>query len=203
MMTTEERLKRKRRSASDIKYFSREEIAAFLDALKGPRDRLAFHLLWHYGLRVGELATLRLSDFRPSAIEAREVWIGRLKNGISRHYPVRPDDARRLREWLRDRGTEGEWLFPSARLDGRPMRTLAWQKAHYRYAAKALPPERRFGIHAWRHSAAVSLLLAGADVKFVKDWLGHADLSSTLIYLNLAPNHWAEYSRRALGMFER
>jgi type 1 fimbriae regulatory protein FimB/type 1 fimbriae regulatory protein FimE len=186
-----------------VKYFSKEEAAAFLDALEGARDRLAFHLLYHYGLRVGELAKLRMADFRPSVEDPREVYVKRLKSGISRHYPVRDDDRRRLREWLRERGPDGEWLFPSGRNAGRPLTTLAWQKAHRRYAAKALPPDRRYSIHAWRHSAAVHLLLNGADVKLVKDWLGHAELENTMIYVDLAPTHWAEYAREALRRFER
>jgi integrase len=76
---------------SRVKYFSKEEAAAFLDALEGARDRLAFHVLYRYRLRVGELAKLWLADFRPSASDPRRVYVERLESGISRHYPVHDD----------------------------------------------------------------------------------------------------------------
>jgi site-specific recombinase XerD len=41
----------------------------------------------------------------------------------------------------------------------------------------------------------------GADVKLVKDWLGHAELENTLAYTDLAPGHWTEFSQEALRRF--
>jgi integrase len=184
----------------EIKYFSVEEAKAFLSPLRGARDRLAFHLLYHYGLRVSELAGLRLSDFTPSLADPTELHITRLKGGISRHYPIRDDDRRRLRDWLRERGIGGEWLFPGT-IEGQPLRSVTWQKTHDRYARAVLPPDRRLSIHKWRHSCAIHLLMNGADVKLVKDWLGHAELENTLIYVDLAPSHWTEYGREALRRF--
>jgi len=85
---------------------------------------------------------------------------------------------------------------------GRALAPLAWKRAHYALAARAgLPEDRRLSIHAWRHSCAVHLLMNGADVKLVKDWLGHAELENTLAYTDLAPGHWTEFSQEALRRF--
>lgn len=182
-----------------VKYFSPEEAAQMFRALEGPREKLGFRLLYHYGLRVSELANLRIADFAPSADNPREIYVRRLKNGISRHYPIRDEDRRALNSWLRVRGGS-EWLFPSR--NGRALAPLAWKRAHYALAERAgLPEDRRLSIHAWRHSCAVHLLMNGADVKLVKDWLGHAELDNTLIYTNLAPGHWTEFSQEALRRF--
>jgi len=46
----------------------------------------------------------------------------------------------------------------------------------------AIPkPKRRF--HALRHASAVHLLDAGADVAFVQDRLGHANIQNTMVYM--------------------
>jgi len=39
--------------------------------------------------------------------------------------------------------------------------------------------------HSLKHSIATYLLDAGADLSFVKDWLGHANIQNTTIYAQL------------------
>jgi integrase/recombinase XerD len=47
-----------------------------------------------------------------------------------------------------------------------------------------LPVEKR-EFHCLKHSIATHLLDAGADLAFVKDWLGHANIQNTTIYARL------------------
>ena len=47
--------------------------------------------------------------------------------------------------------------------------------------AADLPPEQRT-FHILKHSIATHLLDAGADLAFVRDWLGHANIQNTLVY---------------------
>ena len=44
--------------------------------------------------------------------------------------------------------------------------------------------KRKF--HCLKHSIATYLLDAGADLGFVKDWLGHANIQNTTIYARLS-----------------
>ena len=44
-----------------------------------------------------------------------------------------------------------------------------------------LEAKRKF--HIFRHSIAVHLLDAGADVSFVRDWLGHKNMQNTMVYM--------------------
>jgi site-specific recombinase XerD len=46
--------------------------------------------------------------------------------------------------------------------------------------AADLPPAQRT-LHILKHSLATHLLDAGADLAFVRDWLGHANIQNTLI----------------------
>jgi site-specific recombinase XerD len=47
-----------------------------------------------------------------------------------------------------------------------------------------LPVEKR-KFHCLKHSIATHLLDAGADLAFVKDWLGHANIQNTTLYARL------------------
>ncbi|MGH8068907.1 MAG: tyrosine-type recombinase/integrase [Candidatus Entotheonellia bacterium] len=40
--------------------------------------------------------------------------------------------------------------------------------------------------HVLKHSIATHLLDAGADLRFVQDWVGHASIKNTVIYAQLA-----------------
>ena len=83
-----------------IRYFTFEEVSRIFGSVqRNPRDLLAFKMMYRYGLRVGELIRMKVSDFKPNAQNPVELEIRRLKNGIVRHYPVSPDDMRILKKW--------------------------------------------------------------------------------------------------------
>jgi site-specific recombinase XerD len=46
-------------------------------------------------------------------------------------------------------------------------------------------PREKWKFHCLKHSMATHLLDAGADLAFVKDWLGHANMQNTTIYARL------------------
>ncbi len=49
------------------------------------------------------------------------------------------------------------------------------------YGKKAKPPSKKRHFHVLKHSVATHLLSAGADLRFVHDWLGHTILQSTVL----------------------
>ena len=49
----------------------------------------------------------------------------------------------------------------------------------------ALAPGRRVGTHTPRHSHARHLLLNGIPLNYLSRWMGHADIKTTLVYLEL------------------
>ena len=54
------------------------------------------------------------------------------------------------------------------------------------------PDARRLHPHLLRHSVAVHLLRGGADVRYIQQFLGHASLDTTKIYLRLVPGQLRE-----------
>jgi site-specific recombinase XerD len=170
---------------SKIKYFSTEEINAFFKVLKkgrNIRDNLFFHFIYRYGLRLNEALQIKLDDVSPVEIEIR-----RLKGGQGRHYPIAIDDSKILSRWLKTRSrlknsNYNSYLFITSRSAADHMSEAMGKKLHSKYCDLAgIDEEKRNNIHAWRHSCAISLLLSGKDIYYVKTWLGHKSVS---FYLN-------------------
>src|SRR5499427_7929328 len=60
--------------------------------------------------------------------------------------------------------------------------TLYWDLMQ-KYGRVADIPKAKRRFHALRHAIAVHLLDAGADVAFVQDRLGHANIQNTMVYM--------------------
>lgn len=63
------------------------------------------------------------------------------------------------------------------------------------------PKARRLHPHLFRHSIAIHLLQNGADVRYVQQFLGHALLDTTKIYLRLVPGRLKEDYERDMPGF--
>ena len=86
-----------------------------------------------------------------------------------------------------------QYVFPSARLSVDPLSNKtrrhhlhesSLQKA-VRCAARSAGIDKRVTSHTLRHSFATHLLQSGRDIRVIQDLLGHADLSTTMIYTHV------------------
>jgi integrase/recombinase XerC len=154
------------------------------------RDQAVLELAYSSGLRVAELAGLDLED-----LDLRSGWV-RVRSGKGakdRDVPVGLPAADAVRAWLAERddlvrslpaspGGPPAALFLGARggrLRDREIRRLLDR----RLARAGLDSE--YSPHSLRHSFATHLLEAGADLKAIKDMLGHASLATTERYTHL------------------
>ena len=191
-----------------VKYLSSTELEKFFSILKkakSPRDELAFVLTYAFGLRVGELVRIRLDDIKPDLTHPIEIFIHRLKNGVSRHYKLEitergTDLTQLLKRWLKQRSrlnyaNENQYLFITNHSVLNHMSTLTVEQMMIKYGEMAGLPREKCPPHILRHSCAISLLMKGADIKTVKDHLGHKSLLTTvLFYGNLGAEDWLKKS---------
>jgi integrase/recombinase XerD len=160
---------------------SREQVADLVEAETGDalslRDRALLELLYATGLRVSELSTLRLGDLHLDAGYLRCVG----KGGKERVVPVGAQAAAVLREYLAaGRGDADVDAVFVSRKGGRLVRESIWRLVR-KHALHAGLRDRVFP-HAVRHSFATHLLEGGADLRYVQEMLGHANISTTQIY---------------------
>jgi site-specific recombinase XerD len=126
------------------------------------------------------IGLLRVSDLD---LKRLRVMLHRLKGSLSGEHPLQPDEARALKAWLKSRAIDSPILFPSRR--GLPIsrQMLDVLMKSYGEGAAILKDKQHF--HVLKHSIATHLLDAGAELRFVQDWLGHSNIRNTVIYTAL------------------
>lgn len=152
---------------------------AFADYLQ-PMVLLALNT----GLRRGEVLQLKWADVE---LHGRELIVrgDTAKSGKSRYIPLNNEALATLQQW-RSNSSSTEWVF--AGKDGKRMRAVksSWRGV-LRNAAIA-----DFRWHDLRHHFASRLVMNGVDLNTVRELLGHSDLTMTLRYAHLSPEHKAD-----------
>ncbi len=156
-----------------------------VSGLTGARDRAMLEVLYSTGMRRMELMNLTLSDVD---LESRTVMVRQGKGRRDRYIPmgeracywvgryldeVRPMLVVRADDWTLFLTDYGE-AYSGNRLTDLVKRYMG------------LAGIRDGACHALRHACATHMLENGADVRFIQALLGHADLSSTQIYTQVA-----------------
>jgi integrase/recombinase XerD len=172
---------------------SQEQIASLFRQVKvetpaGQRDFAMLHILCATGMRVSELVSLNLADF--DAERATIVCPGRSsRNRRERVLPLSPETVEATIHYLATarpllviRHPEEQALFLN-RHGERLTRQGFWLiiKSYARQAniAEITP-------HMLRHSFAILMLQGGMELRSVKELLGHAHISTTQVYSQLA-----------------
>lgn len=166
------------------------------------RSRAMIALLDATGLRVGELAALRVSDLELHYKDG----IGRVsvpcedgcKSG-HRVVPFRTERegnptrvAKELTRWLDRRWSNSEYLFNTS--EGQPITRQAFTRSLHLYAKRAGIP--KLHAHMFRHTYATRLVRQGVDLPTVQALLGHANAATTAnTYLHTDERRLEEVAR--------
>lgn len=171
------------------RYLTQDEVRRFLATISSPRDLALFTLIYHQGLRVGEVSLLQVGDLD---LERRRIVVRRLKHGLSSEQVLFEGTAALLRQHLDGRVEPTTAVFAGRRgaLRKRQIQSLF---ARYRDLA-GLRPE--LTSHGLRHAIATHLLDAGLRLEEIQDHLGHRSIRSTAIYARITSHHRAEVFRR-------
>lgn len=184
----------KRTSIKLVGYLDNEQVEALLnsptiDTSYGLRDRAMMHLCLAAGLRVSELVELPMSALILHSEPAVHV-LG--KGRRERAIPLWKEAAKDIRAWRDVRGDcSAAECFLNAR--GGPMTRSGFEYVLRKHVAKATAgcpslANKRISPHVLRHTCAMRILEATGDIRKVSLWLGHADISTTQIYLRADPN---------------
>jgi integrase len=164
------------------KYLSPNEARRVIDAAgqvgrNGERDKLLLMMIYRHGLRVSEAVDLRWTDFDLEAPKNRAFYVRRLKGGVDSTHTMEPDTVRALKRLRAD--ANGPYVFRSER--GGPMSVDAVQ-AICKRAGKRAGLHFPVHPHQLRHGCGFAIAEEGLDTRLIQDYLGHKDISNTVIY---------------------
>jgi site-specific recombinase XerD len=150
------------------------------------RDLAAIEILFATGIRVGELVTLRLRDWRDD--DGSFLVYGK---GSRERLALLPDDRslKAVKMYLLHRtamnlGHDGLILNAS----GGTISTQGVARI-LAQAADGAKVSTRVTPHMIRHTVATMLLRYGADIRVVQEILGHASISTTQRYTHVSKEH--------------
>jgi len=162
------------------------EVKRLLEATTCLKHQAALSVAYGSGLRVAEVAALKVSDIDSKRMLLR---IERGKGGSYRNAMLPEGLLVLLRDWWRAGQQQGVmhadgWLFPGQTA----MRPISTRQLHRIVveAAQAADIDRHVGPHTLRHSFATHLLEDGVDIRIIQALLGHAKLNTTAFYTKVA-----------------
>lgn len=159
---------------------SADEVVRFLEAIPSLKSRAALTTVYGAGLRVSEVALLKIADIDSQRMVIR---VEHGKGGKDRYVMLSPQLLTILRSYWRLTRPK-HWLFPG-RDEERPLEVTVLHAA-CRSARTAAGLSKQVTVHTLRHSFATHLLENGTDVRIIQVLLGHASLSSTARYTQVA-----------------
>jgi len=143
------------------------------------QNRLELALAYSAGLRVSEIAALRLRDIDQ---EGMTIFIRAGKGRKDRYVPLARSVAVLLDDFLLRHPTN-DWIFPGHKAGHIKVRCIqsGMEKAREKAGILSHPT-----MHSLRHSYATHLVERGENLMVIKELMGHASLSSLQQYVHLA-----------------
>jgi integrase/recombinase XerD len=185
------RIFRHRKDKTLAVVLSQEEVRKALAKVEDIRYRACLILIYSCGLRISEALNIKVQDFDKSQ---GLIYIRNGKGGNPRAIPLPERTRQILREMWRTHH-HPELLFPAYKIKKKP----AYQKygcenrptsvgtisPHFKKALVSSGCRKNATVHSLRHSYATHLLEEGVPIFTVKDYLGHASISTTMKYTHM------------------
>jgi len=190
------RLKRLPRVVLSVNEVERVMASVDLGTPVGLRDRAMLEVLYATGIRRNELAMLQIGDVDT---DRAVVLIREGKGGKDRLVPLGERALQWVRTWL-DRGRpQIAWDNADVTLflgnEGKPL-TPMWLSTVISKRVEGASIGKKGGCHLFRHTMATLMLEGGADIRHIQAMLGHAEISTTQIYTQVAIRQLAKVHAR-------
>lgn len=157
---------------------TKEEIRLLINSIKNKKHKLIVMLLYSSGLRVSEMLNLKVGD-----LELGEGigWVRSGKGAKDRLFLLSNKLVEELKEYIQDK-KDSDYVFTgrSGRMTPRSVQKII------KRAIKTAGIEKDCHPHSLRHSFATHLLESGENIRKIQLILGHSQLSTTQLYLNIS-----------------
>lgn len=173
-----------------------EEMNQLLDSITGidvlsERDRCLYELMYGTGLRVGEVCSLNITDVDT---KTGKLFVRNGKGKKERVIPLGKNVINHINRYIRKsrevlikrvkRSEEMVALFLTA--NGKRIATHVVSVRLKKWLKGSGIKRKRISPHMVRHSFATHMLENGADIKHIKEILGHEDIQTTVIYTHFS-----------------
>ena len=169
-----------RKSTTLPAVMSAEEIKTLIDSVTNIKHRTIIMLLYSSGMRLSEIADLKITDIDSKLMRIKIV---QGKGAKDRFTILSQQVLLELRAYYLIYKPK-EYLFngdrPGKRYGMRSIQHLV-QKALIKIGLNS----KNYSVHTIRHSFATHLVDNGTDLHTVKELLGHSSLQTTMQYLHL------------------
>lgn len=156
------------------------EIKTLIDGVKNIKHRTIIMMLYSTGMRLGEIARVKISDIDSPNMRIKVVQ----GKGAKDRYTILSEQVLlELRAYYIIYKPK-EYLFNGSR-PARPISMRNIQHLVQKSLAQVGLDSKNYTVHTIRHSFATHLVDNGTDLHTVKELLGHSNLQTTLRYLHL------------------
>ena len=175
-----------KKEQASVCYLTTEEMSSILrqpdqSSRIGRRDLCFLSLLYDTGARVSEILSLKVRDIHLSN-PAKVILYG--KGRKLREVPILPNTVLHLRRYMEEQGLSAPEKLDRPFFLNRQENPLTRAGAAYilnKYVQMA-GVSTHVSPHVLRHTKAMHLLEAGINIFYIKDFLGHEDISTTEVY---------------------
>ena len=165
-----------------------DEVRLILATARTPQLRAFLITVYSCGLRLAEALALEVGDIDGERMVLR---VRKGKGGKDREIPLPESTLTELRNYWKTHRNK-RLIFPALGRSGlqgalseKPMAMGSIQSALRRVMSDLPKIKKRITIHTLRHSYATHLIEAGVNIRIVQQYLGHASLANTMIYLHV------------------
>jgi len=164
------------------------------------RDRAILETLFSTGLRVSEVANLKIDQINLK----RDEFTVRGKGDKPRVVFLSDEAKKWIKQYTDKRMDPSPFLFVShdrakkGRKEAGPLTPRSIERMVKKYARDA-GITKRITPHTLRHTFATDMLMAGADIRAVQDLLGHASINTTQIYTHITNKQLKQIHKKFHG----
>ena len=160
---------------------SKNEIISLIEATQNLKHKLLLSIMYGSGLRVSEAVSLKIDHLD---IAGSKILVKLGKGAKDRLTLLSQNSINFLRQYLPILPLNQNYLFSGARGQGHLTQRSA--EKIFKQALFKAGIKKQASCHSFRHSFATHLLQNGTDIRLIQKLLGHQNIKTTQIYVQVA-----------------